>query len=180
MTISPTGFEGLWLITPKVFNDIRGYFMEVFRKETFSEKGIEAQFHQDNESCSAKGVLRGLHFQHPPYEQGKLVRVVAGRVLDVAVDIRTKSATYGRWYSVVLDSSEKKMLYIPPGFAHGFLTLENDTIFQYKCTNPFRSEAEGCIRWNDPDIAIDWGVDAPQVSERDSRAPFFRDISNPF
>ncbi len=179
MEISKTKIEGLIIIKPKVFSDSRGYFFESFRLDKFREMGIELDFVQDNESKSQKGVLRGLHFQDPPYEQGKLIKVVKGAVIDVAVDIRTGSPTYGQWVSHELSEYNKTMFWIPPGFAHGFLTLEDDTIFQYKCTNYFNKESEGGIRWNDPDLNIDWGTSEPSLSEKDTKSPFFRDfISN--
>ncbi len=165
--------EGLLIIRPRVFEDDRGYFFESFRLDKMRESGVTLDFVQDNESKSQKGVLRGLHFQNPPFEQGKLVRVVKGAVLDVAVDIRRDSQTYGEWLSQELSEDNKTMLWIPPGFAHGFLTLKDDTIFQYKCTNYYNKESEGSIRWNDPDLNIDWGVENPVVSEKDRTAPFF-------
>ncbi len=170
--------EGLLIIRPRVFEDERGYFFESFRLDRMREIGVEQDFVQDNESKSQKGVLRGLHFQNPPFEQGKLVRVVKGAVLDVAVDIRRDSRTYGEWHSQELTEENKTMLWIPPGFAHGFLTLKNDTIFQYKCTNYYNKESEGSIRWNDPDLKIDWGIENPVVSEKDNAAPLFSELVN--
>ena len=170
--------EGLLIIRPRVFEDERGYFFESFRLDRMREFGVKQDFVQDNESKSQKGVLRGLHFQNPPFEQGKLVRVVKGAVLDVAVDIRRDSQTYGEWLSQELTEENKTMLWIPPGFAHGFLTLKDDTIFQYKCTNYYNKESEGSIRWNDPDLKIDWGFENPVVSEKDNAAPFFSELVN--
>jgi len=175
-----TDIDGLLILTPKVFRDDRGYFFESYNTEVFAELGIRDAFLQDNESFSSKNVLRGLHFQAPPFDQGKLVRVVKGAVLDVAVDIRRRSPTYGRHVAVRLDATEKKMLWIPPGFAHGFLSLEDDTIFLYKCTHVYSKAAEGSVRWNDPDLAIDWGVSDPVVSPKDGEAGFFRDLVSPF
>ncbi len=137
-------------------------------------------FVQDNESKSQKDVLRGLHFQNPPFEQGKLVRVVKGAVLDVAVDIRKDSGTYGEWLSQELTEENKTMLWIPPGFAHGFLTLQDETIFQYKCTNYYNKDSEGSIRWNDPILKIKWDVVNPVVSDKDQDAPSFKDFSSKF
>jgi dTDP-4-dehydrorhamnose 3,5-epimerase len=180
MELIKTSLEGLHIIKPEVFEDKRGYFFESFQKEKFREAGIEGDFLQDNESRSIKGVLRGLHFQAPPFEQGKLVRVVLGSVLDVAVDIRVGSPTYGKWESMVLSSSNKLMAWIPEGFAHGFITLADDTIFQYKCTGLYNKEAEGSLRWNDPDLNIRWNITEPMISEKDGKAPFFRDLISPF
>jgi dTDP-4-dehydrorhamnose 3,5-epimerase len=175
-----TGITDLVLLQPDVFPDERGYFFESFQKEKFRELGIDADFIQDNESMSGKGVLRGLHFQAPPFAQGKLVRVVRGSVLDVAVDLRKNSKTYGKWESSVLSASNKLMMWIPEGFAHGFLVLENDTIFQYKCTNYYNRESERGIIWNDPDLNIDWGIKNPAVSEKDLKGRLFKDIISPF
>ncbi len=175
-----TDIDGLLLLKPAVHADRRGYFFESFRSDRFLHQGIDIQFVQDNESKSAKGVLRGLHFQNPPHAQGKLVRVVTGAVLDVAVDIRTNSATFGRHMAIELNEDNKFMLYIPEGFAHGFLTLAEGTIFQYKCTNYYNKLSEGSIRWNDPDLMIDWGSGNPVVSEKDSNAPLFNQLKSTF
>ncbi len=165
---------------PQVFPDARGYFYESYQKEKFRAMGIDAEFVQDNESLSQKNVLRGLHFQKPPYAQGKLVRVVSGSVLDVAVDLRKGSSTYGTWESVLLSAANKVMLYIPEGFAHGFITLEDHTIFQYKCTNYYNRESESGIIWNDPDLAIEWNATDPLVSDKDLKGLLFKDLSSPF
>ncbi|MBK9291057.1 MAG: dTDP-4-dehydrorhamnose 3,5-epimerase [Bacteroidetes bacterium] len=180
MEIIETGIPDLLIVKPVVFEDHRGYFFESYNKEKFLQKGIDQNFVQDNESKSAKNVLRGLHFQKPPFAQGKLVRVMKGAVLDVAVDIRKKSPTYGKWASIVLSESNKWMYWIPPGFAHGFVTLEDDTVFFYKCTNVYNKASEGSIRWNDPDLNIDWGVTDPLLSDKDREAPLFRDFVSPF
>ncbi len=180
MEILKTKIEGLFIIKPKVFSDDRGYFFESFRLDKFRELGIDFDFVQDNESKSQKGVLRGLHFQDPPFDQGKLVKVVKGAVIDVAVDIRAKSPTYGKWVSHELSEYNKTMFWIPPGFAHGFLTLEDETIFQYKCTNYYNKDSEGSIRWNDPNLGINWGIDKPLVSDKDNQAPFFNDYKSKF
>ena len=175
-----TKIADLVLIKPDVFPDDRGYFFESYQKEKFKELGITADFLQDNESMSMKGVLRGLHLQVPPFAQGKLVRVVRGSVLDVAVDLRKNSATYGQWESVELSEANKLMLMIPEGFAHGFLVLEDYTIFQYKCTNYYNRESERGIIWNDPDLNIDWGIEVPSISEKDLKGMRFKDFKNYF
>ncbi len=180
MEILKTKIEGLLILKPRVFSDDRGYFFESFRLDKFSEIGVDSVFVQDNESKSQKGVLRGLHFQDPPFDQGKLVKVVKGAVIDVAVDIRAKSPTYGKWVSHELSEYNKTMFWIPPGFAHGFLTLEDETIFQYKCTNYYTKDSEGSIRWNDPNLGINWGIDKPLVSDKDNQAPFFNDFKSKF
>jgi len=173
MKVETTDIEGLLLIRPTVFEDGRGYFFESYNKAAFSEHGINVDFVQDNQSLSQKDVLRGLHYQDPPYAQGKLVRVLSGSVLDVAVDIRKNSKTYGKNVGVILSAKEKNTLYIPPGFAHGFLTLENDTVFSYKCTNYYNKSSEGCLLWNDPILAINWGISSPLLSEKDKNGRAF-------
>ncbi len=173
MEIIKTKIEGLLIIKPDVFFDERGYFFESFNEQRFIDNELNARFVQDNESKSQKGVLRGLHFQDPPYAQGKLVRVIKGAVLDVAVDLRTNSATYGQWKSIELTEDNKLMYWIPAGFAHGFLTLQDDTIFSYKCTKPYNKESEGSIQWDDADLNIDWGFDNPIISEKDANSPNF-------
>ncbi len=168
MTIETTNIEGLLLIKPTVFQDERGYFMESFHSMKFKQHtNIDLEFVQDNESKSMKGVVRGLHYQNSPHAQGKLVRVVQGSVIDVAVDLRTASPTYGEYYATILSSENKHQLYIPPGFAHGFGVLEDNSIFAYKCTGYYNKASEGCIRWNDPVINIEWGIKNPIVSEKD-------------
>ena len=180
MEIIKTPLEGLLIIKPDVFEDERGYFFESYNREKFLTHGIDVTFVQDNESKSKRGVLRGLHFQNPPFAQEKLVRVMSGSVLDVAVDIRKDSPTYGEWSSIVLSGQNKWMYWIPAGFAHGFLTLEDDTIFFYKCTRVYNKESEGSIRWNDPDLQIDWGVEDPVISPKDQVAPVFREFESRF
>jgi len=180
MEISKTILEGLLIIKPDVFRDDRGYFFESFNNEKFSKEGLDVRFMQDNESLSMKGVIRGLHFQIPPFEQAKLVRVVKGSALDVAVDIRKSSPTYGEWTSVLLTGENKWMFWIPAGFAHGFATLEQDTVFFYKCTKVYNKESERTILWNDPDINIKWGIEKPIISERDKSAQGFREFKSPF
>lgn len=181
MTIHDTGIQGLLLIEPKVFGDHRGYFLESFRQDKFNELvGEEILFVQDNESKSGKGVLRGLHFQIPPYAQGKLVRVIKGSVLDVAVDIRKGSPTYGKHFTVELTEHNKLQLWIPAGFAHGFASLEDDTIFQYKCTHYYSPENEGAVLWSDPELNIDWKINDPLISEKDRNALPLSALISPF
>ncbi len=180
MEVIKTDISDLYIVKPKVFEDNRGYFFESYNKELFLRNGIDQNFVQDNESKSSKGVLRGLHFQKPPFAQGKLVRVMRGSVLDVAVDIRKNSPTYGQWASVELTQDNKWMYWIPPGFAHGFVTLEDNTVFFYKCTNVYNKESEGSILWNDPDLNIDWKVENPILSEKDKTGPPFKDFVSPF
>lgn len=180
MEVIETGLKGLVVIKPKVFADDRGYFFESYNKNTFSNSGLNLEFVQDNQSLSQKGVLRGLHFQNPPHAQGKLVRVITGSVLDIAVDIRKNSATYGKWYGLELTEKNKWMLYIPEGFAHGFLTLEDNTIFSYKCTNIYNKQSEGCLLWNDKDINIDWNVQNPLLSPKDLEGTAFKKFVSAF
>lgn len=180
MQVIATPISDLLIIQPKVFEDERGYFFESYNNSLFKQHNIQVDFVQDNQSLSQKNVLRGLHFQNPPFAQGKLVRVITGSVLDVAVDIRKNSPTYGKHYSLVLDEKNKTMMWIPPGFAHGFLTLENNTIFSYKCSNLYDKNSEDSIRWNDPDIGIDWGTTTPLLSEKDKDAKFFKDLKSRF
>jgi len=180
MEILKTPLAGLLIIKPDVFEDDRGYFFESYNQDKFLANGIDVTFVQDNESKSKRGVLRGLHFQNPPFAQGKLVRVMRGSVLDVAVDIRKESPTYGKSSSIVLSGKNKWMYWIPVGFAHGFLTLEDDTIFFYKCTTVYNKDSEGAIRWNDPDLNIDWGINDPVISPKDEVAPVFADFESRF
>lgn len=180
MKFIETNLEGLFVIEPRVFKDERGYFFESYSKGAFSENKIAINFVQDNQSMSQKGVLRGLHFQKPPHAQAKLVSVIQGSVLDVAVDIRKDSPTYGKYVAALLSGENKKMLYIPEGFAHGFLTLENDTIFSYKCSNLYNKESEDAILWDDEVLAIDWGVKNPVLSEKDKEAQKFDQFVSPF
>ncbi|MCB9360881.1 MAG: dTDP-4-dehydrorhamnose 3,5-epimerase [Flavobacteriales bacterium] len=180
MEIKELELKGVYLIKPNIFEDERGHFFESFNQNVFKEKGLNLDFVQDNQSLSQKGVLRGLHFQKPPYAQGKLIRVIKGRVLDVAVDIRKKSPTYGKSIALELSEENKLMFYIPEGFAHGFLTLEDNTIFSYKCTNFFNKASEGSLLWNDADLNIDWGNVSPLLSEKDKEAPVFSSFDSPF
>lgn len=172
--------KGPLLIHPKVFGDHRGYFFESYSRELFHQNGIAQEFVQDNQSLSNKGILRGLHFQRPPDGQGKLVRVIRGSVLDVIVDIRKNSDTYGAHFSVELSGDNNLMLWIPEGFAHGFITLEDQTIFSYKCTGFYAPESEGGLPWNDPDLGIQWGENEPILSEKDKHYPTFSSFETPF
>jgi len=180
MELIETGFKGLILIKPKVFIDERGYFFESFNQEKFESIGIKENFIQDNQSLSNKGIIRGMHFQAPPHAQGKLVRVIKGAVQDVVVDIRKNSTTYGKSYSVELSEENFLMLYIPPGFAHGFATLQDQTIFSYKCTDTYHPESEGGIAWNDREFGIEWAVSNPVLSEKDKKYQAFSLFVSPF
>ena len=172
-----TEIEGVFIIEPKVFNDARGYFMEAWKQQEFNEHIGKVDFIQDNESKSSFGVLRGLHYQKGELSQAKLVRVIKGKVLDVAVDIRKSSPTFGKHVMVELSEENKRQFFIPRGFAHGFLVLSEEAIFTYKVDNPYAPQAETGIRWNDPDLAIEWPIDFSQVqtSEKDLKQPFFKD-----
>lgn len=172
--------SGPLLISPNVFEDSRGYFFESYSKQKYQDAGISDDFVQSNQSLSQKNVLRGLHFQSPPYAQSKLVRVIKGSVLDVALDIRKSSPTYGKHISVILSEENKKILYVPEGFAHGFLTLTDNTIFSYKCGNYYNKESESGIMWNDPDLNIDWGIENPIISEKDKLNINFCNFKSPF
>jgi dTDP-4-dehydrorhamnose 3,5-epimerase len=180
MELLKTAIEDVKLIKPDVFRDPRGYFYESYNKPKFSDLGIPNDFIQDNESLSSKGVLRGLHFQVPPFSQGKLIRVVKGAVLDVAVDLRKDSPTFGKYVSFELSEENKLICWIPAGFAHGFLTLRDETIFTYKCTNYYHRDSERSIRWNDPDIHIDWNYPDPLLSDKDKDAMLFKNFHSPF
>jgi dTDP-4-dehydrorhamnose 3,5-epimerase len=168
MHVETTGLGGLMVIRPKVHRDARGWFVESFNKQAFEHAtGLNVTFVQDNESLSQAGVLRGLHFQVEPHAQAKLVRVVRGAVLDVCLDIRPASPTFGQHFKIELNGEEKTMLYIPEGFAHGFHTLADDTVFSYKCTAYYHPSSERTILWNDPALGIDWGSAAPVLSHKD-------------
>lgn len=177
MEFRKTSIEGLVEILPRVFKDERGYFFESYRRELFAANGISEEFVQDNQSFSTKGVLRGLHLQLNPHSQGKLVRVISGKVLDVAVDIRPDSPTFGQHETLLLTAEQNNMFYVPPGFAHGFITVE-DAIFSYKCTNNYDKASEAGIIWNDKDLNIDWGSTAALVSEKDMILPTFEEFKN--
>jgi dTDP-4-dehydrorhamnose 3,5-epimerase len=183
MEFERTHLNGLYLITPNRIVDSRGWFCETWSKNKYTqlEQGIE--FVQDNQSLSSRtGTLRGLHFQSPPHAQDKLVRCGQGRLLDVAVDIRKGSPTYGEWFTVELSAKNAKQLLIPKGFLHGFVTLESDTEILYKCSDYYAPECDGAIRFDDPDIGIDWGISSDQaiLSEKDAAAPLFKDFDTPF
>lgn len=183
MTIIDTKLNGLVELRPNIFEDDRGYFYESYNIEVFKNYGVDSVFVQDNQSLSKKGVLRGLHFQNPPFAQGKLVRVVRGAVIDVAVDLRKKSPTYGQYHKVLLSDENKHQFWIPPGFAHGFFTLEENTIFTYKVSGVYNKDAEVCIRWDDPNLNIDWGVpDGGDiiVSDKDKDGIFFKEYNSKF
>ncbi|UTW62753.1 dTDP-4-dehydrorhamnose 3,5-epimerase [bacterium SCSIO 12741] len=181
MEILEEPLPGVFLLKPRVFGDHRGHFYEPYNKDTFHKLGITAEFVQDNQSLSTqKGVLRGLHFQNPPYAQGKLVRVLQGAVIDVAVDIRKGSATYGQHFAAELNEENKLLMYVPPGYAHGFVTLAETTLFNYKCTNYYHPESEDGIAWDDPDLGIDWGIDSPILSAKDTQNQAFKDFNSLF
>jgi dTDP-4-dehydrorhamnose 3,5-epimerase len=180
MKILATPFEGLYVIEPQVWGDARGHFFESYSEAAFKAAGLPTDFVQDNQSLSAKGILRGLHFQAPPFAQGKLVRVITGAVLDVVVDIRKSSPTYGQHFKIELSADNKKMLWVPPGFAHGFVTLEDQTIFVYKVTGLYHKESEGGLLWNDPQLGIDWGVADPLLSDKDKLQPSWAAFRSPF
>jgi dTDP-4-dehydrorhamnose 3,5-epimerase len=168
MNVEMTPLAGLLVIRPKVFRDARGWFLESFNKQAFEQAtGLNTTFVQDNESLSQAGVLRGLHFQVEPHAQAKLVRVVRGAVLDVCLDIRPNSPTFAKHFKIELNGVDKTMLYIPEGFAHGFHTLADDTVFSYKCTGYYHPPSERTILWNDPELDIDWGINAPVLSAKD-------------
>jgi len=179
MKYTTAAIDGLIVLEPRVFYDKRGYFMESYNDAQW-QRVLGVSFVQDNESYSKKGVIRALHFQNPPYAQDKLVRVIRGSVMDVAVDLRKKSSTYGQYYKVLLSAENKKQFFIPKGFAHGFVALEENTIFSYKCSSYYHAESEESIVWNDPDIAIDWGISTPIISERDTHAQFFATFETKF
>ena len=169
MKVTPCDIPGPMIIEPRVFGDERGFFMESWSKKVFAENGMDLNFVQDNHSRSQKGVLRGLHFQNPG-PQGKLARVTRGAVFDAVVDLRRSSANFGKWTGVVLSAENKRMFWVPEGFAHGFLTLEDDTDFLYKCTAPYAPQHEHSLRWDDADVAIDWPLDGldPIISDKDA------------
>jgi dTDP-4-dehydrorhamnose 3,5-epimerase len=176
-TASPT-LSGIIIIEPQLFQDDRGFFMEMYHREKFQKAGIKDRFVQDNRSLSRRGTIRGLHYQlgRP---QGKLIWALSGEVFDVAVDIRKGSPTFGKWFGITLSGENKKGLYIPPDFAHGFCVLSEQAEFFYKCTDFYSPEHERCIRWNDPDLAIDWPINDPVISEKDAVAPLFKDAELP-
>ena len=183
MEVTKTAIEGVFIIEPRVFGDARGYFFESFNAREFAQAtGIDVTFVQDNESMSHYGVLRGLHYQQPPYAQSKLVRVVEGSVLDVAVDIRKGSPTYGQYVAVELSAENHHQFYMPKGIAHGFSVLSEKVIFQYKCDEFYAPQSEGAIAWDDPDLNIDWLLPRDKIllSEKDRHHPCLRDVESPF
>ncbi len=177
MTYINTEFEGLFLISPKIYKDNRGYFFESFRQDEFEKNILKTTFVQDNESKSSYGVLRGLHCQKPPYAQAKLIKVLKGKVQDIAVDIRKNSPSFGKYYSIELSDENHLQLFIPKGFAHGFVVLSTEAVFQYKCDNYYAPQTESAIIWNDPDLAIDWKIPEKDIilSEKDKKHPRFKD-----
>ena len=178
--MNPIPISGLKLFHPNIFTDNRGCFFESYNLETLKKLGIEDVFVQDNQSCSKKNVIRGLHFQLPPFTQAKLVRVIKGTALDVAVDIRKESPTYGQHFSIVLSEENQLQFYIPVGFAHGFAALEEDTVFMYKCSNFYHKDFERSILFNDKDLNINWNVENPMVNDKDLLAINFKDFISPF
>lgn len=180
MTIEKTPIEGLLLIRPDVFSDSRGYFFESFSQKKYAEAGINSLFVQDNISKSVKGTIRGLHYQVPPFEQGKICSVVYGKVLDVALDIRFGSPTFGKYFAIELSEDNKLQLWIPPGFAHGFSVLSDIAIFSYKCSAPYNKDSERSIVYNDHDLNINWFTDSPIVSSKDLTAKNFKNIDKDF
>jgi dTDP-4-dehydrorhamnose 3,5-epimerase len=182
MEIIATTFKDLFVFKPKIFEDHRGYFFESFSKKKLQIlTGLDINFVQDNQSLSAKNVLRGLHFQMPPFAQGKLVRVVSGAVLDVALDLRKTSPTFGQCYAIELTAENQLQMYIPEGFAHGFLSLQDDTIFEYKCTNYYEPNSERTLLWNDDAFHFDWKIKNPIMAEKDiSNALNFTEFNSPF
>jgi len=179
-TVKKLEINDVILIEAKSFLDSRGFFMETYKKSAFKENGINANFVQDNFSHSSKGALRGLHYQKEPMAQAKLVNVIRGEIFDVAVDIRRQSSTYGKWVGEILSDKNHKMLYVPEGFAHGFLTLSDEVDVLYKVNNEYSPENDRGIMWNDPDIGINWPNETPQLSEKDMTQPLLKDADNDF
>ena len=178
MNSKPGPIAGSWLLTPKLHTDSRGQFVESFQKNRFAEQtGISLDFIQDNEVVSHQGVVRGLHLQNNPHGQSKLIRVVLGQIYDVAVDLRADSPSYGEWFGVALSADNQTQLFLPKGFAHGYSVLSERAIVQYKVDAPYNSKAESGIRYNDPDLGIDWQVDNPVLSEKDQKLPFLKDLN---
>lgn len=181
MEVTESFISGVLVLIPRKYEDERGYFTESFNQQLFNTIiGKDIQFVQDNESVSSKNVLRGLHFQNPPHAQGKLVRVVSGSVLDIAVDIRKDSPTYGKWHGEILSEHNRKQFWIPEGFAHGFVTLENNTKFLYKCTNYYAPDAENTLLWNDASLSIEWNITSPIISPKDNDGIRFDSFVSPF
>ena len=178
ITIEKTNLAGILLIKPKIFADSRGHFLEVYRKQLLKQNGIDIDFVQDNVSKSTKGTLRGLHYQKPPSSQAKLVMAVHGKVLDVAVDMRKYSATFGQHFSAELSSQNRHMMFIPSGFAHGFSVLSDEATIYYKCSDYYNKELECGVRWDDSDLNINWKVDNPILSDKDQSLPYFKAVEN--
>ena len=176
MKIEHCKLAGLMIIEPQVFGDTRGFFMELWNRTRYVEAGLDAQFVQDNLSRSGRGTLRGLHFQNP-HAQGKLLQVLEGEVFDVAVDLRRSSPTFRQWHGVVLSAENKRQFFVPPGFAHGFLVSSDSALFYYKCTHTYSPQHELAIRWDDPEIGIQWPIERPLLSAKDANAPLLRDLS---
>ena len=177
MKFEKTSLKNVWLIKPTVFKDDRGHFLESFRREIFKEKGVDYDFVQDNISTSQKGIIRGLHFQKDPYSQSKLVMAVYGEILDVAVDMRKNSPTFGKHFSAVLSDKNRQMMLVPSGFAHGFSVLSERATVAYKCDQYYHKNSERGVRWNDPSLQIDWRVEEAILSEKDKELPLLRDIN---
>ncbi|HIA10849.1 MAG TPA: dTDP-4-dehydrorhamnose 3,5-epimerase [Flavobacteriales bacterium] len=180
MHVETTKINDLLIIHPDVYEDDRGYFFESYNRRSFADINLEIDFVQDNESLSQINVLRGLHFQDPPHTQAKLIRVIQGSILDVAVDIRRNSSTYGKNFTIELSAKNRKMFFLPKGFAHGFLTLEDDTIFAYKCSTYYQKQSERTILWNDPVLNIEWGIDNPILSNKDQEGQLFHSFKSSF
>jgi dTDP-4-dehydrorhamnose 3,5-epimerase len=182
MKFTKTSIQGIVIIEPRVFGDERGYFLESYNEKEFEQAICKVSFVQDNESKSSKGVLRGLHFQKPPFNQSKLVRCIAGRVLDVAVDIRKGSPTYGKHVAIELSGENKKQVFVPKGFAHGFSVLSKTAVITYKVDNRYAPESDSGIRYDDTELGIDWGLpqEEVQLSEKDKELPSFKDLDSPF
>ena len=180
MEVIKTAIDGVVILEPKVFGDARGYFFESWSQRDFDAQVRPVRFVQDNESKSGYGVVRGLHYQKPPFAQSKLVRCVRGAVLDVAVDIRRGSPTFLQHVAVLLTAENHRQVFIPKGFAHGFVCLEDHSVFTYKCTHVYNKASEGSLRWNDPDLNIQWNIDNPILSEKDKVSPMFKDFITPF
>ncbi len=177
IVVTPTALDGVVVVEPKVFPDERGFFLESFNARHFAAAGLPTEFVQDNHSRSTRGVLRGLHYQYPAW-QGKLVRSLLGEIFDVAVDIRRASPTFGQWFGTVLSADNKKQLYVPPGYAHGFCVLSDVAEMAYKCTALYEPADDAAVRWNDPQIGIDWPISSPVLSAKDNEAPMLKEIEN--
>ena len=178
MNSRPGPITGIWLLTPKVHADARGQFVESFQKNRFAKQtGLSVDFIQDNEVVSEHGIVRGLHLQNNPHGQAKLIRVVLGKIYDVAVDLRADSSTYGEWFGIELSAENQTQLFLPKGFAHGYSVLSEKAIVQYKVDSPYNPQAEKGVRYNDPDLDIDWQVDNPKLSEKDQKLPFLKDLN---